>query len=92
MWCVVYYCVVWINESFKYIIILYKLMEKSDLKPSYRKNIYFAEDELPMLKTFEIEIDKEKQFNSLGKGKKKFSAVIKLFMKSYLEEKESENA
>jgi len=62
-------------------------MPEGDLKPSYRKNIYFSEEEIPMLKTFENTISKEKHFESFGKGKKKFSAVIKFFMKSYLEDK-----
>jgi len=66
--------------------------EKKDLKPSYRKNIYFSEEELEMLKTFEKAIFKDKQLKDVGKGLNKFSAVIKILMKNYIKQKSDENA
>lgn len=62
-------------------------MGEGDLKPSYRKNIYFAEEEISMHNAFNEEIHKDERFESLGKGDKKFSAVIKLFMKNYLKKR-----
>ena len=56
---------------------------EDELTPSYRLHIYFGEDDVSTANTFKSNISKDKRFETLGKGKNKVSAVVKLLMGNY---------